>query len=180
MVPFYGGQNCVTIDQRGDLVKRPLTSGYFCIIIIVRPEVREWEMSSDDVRLQQQQAAFIGAYGALLEALETAGFADTMRREAWGKDWYIHREASTTATMEFSFIGRKGTASIGLVMKRPGLPTLSLSRVAVTFGELELPHALGDEEFAELFEAFLSECRKLFQRYNIEPSSEVRSLFGIS
>lgn len=137
-------------------------------------------MSKTDVQLQQQQVAFIEAYRAFLEVIEASGFADEMRREAWGKDWYTHTETSTTATMEFSFIGRKGTSSIGLVMRRPGLPTLSLSKVAVTFGELELPAALSDEQFEELFQAFVEECRNLFQRRNIELSEEAVKVFGVS
>lgn len=137
-------------------------------------------MAKTAVKLRQQQALFLGAFGMLLPELEKSGFIDALEEEAGDEGNYLRAERSKTALLEFCVLRGKFSALV-ITFNDPNLTRLFISvHKVVEFGE---PFwggvALTDEQCDALFEAFLDECRRFFQRHKLWLPAHSRKFFTL-
>ncbi|HEX6258979.1 MAG TPA: hypothetical protein VFZ48_05865 [Candidatus Saccharimonadales bacterium] len=135
-------------------------------------------MGNAAAKRSQQQAAFIGAFEKLVPELERNGFIETLIKEAKNPEWYVRTERSSTATLKFMVLKGEFVA-ITMTFANPGLMKLDVNTYQkVVFGEDHVGELLlSDEQCDALFEAFLDECRRFFQRHKIRLSPSGRRFF---
>ncbi|HEX6258972.1 MAG TPA: hypothetical protein VFZ48_05830 [Candidatus Saccharimonadales bacterium] len=131
-------------------------------------------------RLKQQHAAFIGAFSMLLRELVRSDFVKKLRRDAGDEHWFTRPEKSTTSELAFHILITDELTSLTLSMARRDLPKVNVSEASAYFGNFPSEGVvLTDEQFKKLFEAFLDECRRIFQRHNVRPSGRGREFFNV-
>ncbi|HEX6258978.1 MAG TPA: hypothetical protein VFZ48_05860 [Candidatus Saccharimonadales bacterium] len=136
-------------------------------------------MAKTAVKLRQQQALFIGAFSMLLPELEKSGFIDALEEEAGDKENYLHDERSRTALLQFCVLRGKFSA-LAITFNDPSLVPLFVSvHKTVKFGESFWGVALTDEQCDAVFEAFLDECRRFFQRHKLWLPDDSRRFFTL-